>query len=290
MSFAHVWAIDFEFREKDGSLPEPVCCCALDLLSGRQLRLWGSEMRICPFDTGPQSLFVAFYASAEIGCFLALDWSVPELILDLYPEFEIVVNGHRPVAGRGLLGAMAHYGLPHMSPQRKETMRNRVQAGPPYTDTDREEILDYCMEDVTETAALLIAMEPVIGATRTRFGQALLRGRFMAAAARIERVGIPIDTGLFTRIQTHWESLQRSLIDVVDDAYGVFEEGHWRTARFEAMVARRGYALAASGFRPSGSRQGNVPHDGWALPGARTAAAAQEHSELAETARPCGWT
>jgi hypothetical protein len=38
---------------------------------GRQFR------RRPPFDTGRDILFVAYYASAEVGCFLALGWLVP---------------------------------------------------------------------------------------------------------------------------------------------------------------------------------------------------------------------
>ena len=63
----------------------------------------------------------------------------------------------------------------------------------------------------------------------------------MAAAAAMERVGIPVDVELLSRLRTHWRGLQRFLIETVDGAYGVYEDGHFRTARFEAMVERRGY-------------------------------------------------
>ena len=136
---------------------------------------------------------------------------------------------------------MAHYGLAHMAPAEKEALRERILAGPPWSRDDRDAILDYCAEDVEALATLLPVMEPEIASTPLRFGQALLRGRYMAAAASMERVGIPVDVELLARLRTHWRGLQRSLIETVDGAYGVYEDGHFRTARFEAMAERRGY-------------------------------------------------
>ena len=100
--------------------------------------------------------------------------------------------------------------------------------------TDREAILDYCAEDVDALLALLPVMEPAIATSPLRFGQALLRGRYMAAAAAMERSGIPIDVDLLARLRTHWQSLKRLLIEQVDGAYGVYEDGNFRTALFEA--------------------------------------------------------
>ena len=53
----------------------------------------------------------AYYASAEIGCHLALSWPVPERILDLFTEFRNHTNGIPTTNGAGLLGALANYGL-----------------------------------------------------------------------------------------------------------------------------------------------------------------------------------
>ena len=64
-----------------------------------------------PYSTGPISLFVAYYASAEIGCHLALASQVPERVLDLFTEFRNHTNGLPTPSGNGLLGALAFYGL-----------------------------------------------------------------------------------------------------------------------------------------------------------------------------------
>ena len=78
LPFTEIWAVDFEFGAKAGENPEPVCLVAWELRSGRKLRLWRDEFGSAPpYPTGPDVLFVAYYASAEIGCHLALGWPVP---------------------------------------------------------------------------------------------------------------------------------------------------------------------------------------------------------------------
>ena len=86
LPFREIWACDFEFSAPDGERPTPLCMVAIELKSGREIRLWADELaRLpeAPFNTGPDSLFVAFYASAELGCFLALNWPLPVRVLDL---------------------------------------------------------------------------------------------------------------------------------------------------------------------------------------------------------------
>ena len=87
-----------------------------------------------------------------------------------------------PVSGAGLLGALAHYGLDSIGTVEKDEMRDLILRGGPWTDAERQAILDYCESDVVALARLLPAMLPEIDLPR-----ALLRGRYMAAAARMER-------------------------------------------------------------------------------------------------------
>ena len=78
LPFNEVWCVDFEFSMKAGERPDPVCLVAWELRSGRKLRLWRDEFGLAPpYSTGPDVLFVAYYASAEIGCHLALGWPKP---------------------------------------------------------------------------------------------------------------------------------------------------------------------------------------------------------------------
>ena len=226
--FAEIWAVDFEFGSNPGENPEPVCLVAWELRSGRKLRLWRDEFGAAPpYPTGPDALFVAYYASAEIGCHLALGWPVPKRALDLFTEFRNHTNGVPTISGAGLLGALAHHGLDGIGAIEKDEMRDLVLRGGPWTDAERQAILDYCESDVEALARLLPAMLPHIDLPR-----ALLRGRSMVAAARMERNGIPIDVETLEQLRAHWSDIQDQLIAEVDLEYGVYEGRTFKADRF----------------------------------------------------------
>ena len=84
-----------------------------------------------------QALFVAYYASAELGCFLALGWPMPARILDLFAEFRAATNGRRTPCGAGLLGAMVWHGLDGMAADEKDAMRALAMRGGPYSADER---------------------------------------------------------------------------------------------------------------------------------------------------------
>ena len=104
--FTEVWLVDTEFRQPPGERPEPLCLVARELRSGRLMRLWKDELRHCaqaPFNTGPSALFVAYLASAELGCFRELGWPIPHNVLDLYAEFRLLRSGRSTPCGYSLL-------------------------------------------------------------------------------------------------------------------------------------------------------------------------------------------
>jgi hypothetical protein len=88
LPYRQVWAVDFEFTAPVGEQPYPLCCVARELKSRRLVRCWldPDHPALPPYDLSPDALFVAFLASAELGCHLALDWSFPARVLDLYVE------------------------------------------------------------------------------------------------------------------------------------------------------------------------------------------------------------
>jgi DNA polymerase-1 len=139
-SFRRVTLVDFEFTAPPGERPRPICCVARDYESGRTTRLWESDLRRAlraPYPVDRDALVVAYYASAEIGCHLALGWPVPEQVLDLFAEFRGATNGRPTVAGNGLLGALVHFGLDAMSATEKTGMRNLAQRGGPWTGAEQ---------------------------------------------------------------------------------------------------------------------------------------------------------
>jgi DNA polymerase I len=234
LSFREIWAVDFEFGSEPGENPEPVCLVASELRSGRKVRLWRDEFGTAPpYPTGSTALFVAYYASAEIGCHLTLGWPVPERVLDLFTEFRNRTNGVPTENGSGLLGALAYHGLDGIGAVEKDEMRALILRGGPWSDAERAAILDYCESDVAALARLLPAMLPQIDLPR-----ALLRGRYMVAVARMERNGVPIDTETFSRLKDHWLDIQDQLIADIDANYGVFDGRTFKRDRFAALLVR----------------------------------------------------
>jgi DNA polymerase-1 len=173
-AFREIVLADFEFAAPPGEQPDPVCLVARELRSGHQFRCWRDQLGSAPpYATGSNVLFVAFYASAELGCYHALGWRMPERVLDLFTEFRNHTNGLSTPAGASLLGALAYFGLDSVGASEKDVMRALIMAGGPWTDDERRAILDYCSEDVAALERLLSAMLPHIDLPR-----ALLRGRY----------------------------------------------------------------------------------------------------------------
>jgi len=129
------------------------------------------------------------------------------ILLDLYVEFRNLTNGKPPPAGSSLLGALVYHGLDAMDAAEKKEMRELVLRGGPWTAEEQAQLLAYCEEDVDALARLLPRM-----AARIDLPRALLRGRFMKAAARIEDCGVPVDTTALATLRAHWTGIQEHLI------------------------------------------------------------------------------
>ena len=221
LPYSEIWLADFEFQALDGERPTPHCSALpRELRSNRLVRALAGRRR-----TGPPALrrrrrFVVrrvLRGNAELGCGLALDWPAPVRILDLFAEFRCLTNDLPVPCGNGLLGALAYFGLPALDAAEKRSMRELAIRGGPFTAAEQTDLLDYCQSDVDALARLLPAMIAKIDLRR-----ALLRGRYMAAAARMERNGVPIDTDALARIRDGWERIKGRLIAAVDADYSVF--------------------------------------------------------------------
>ena len=91
----------------------------------------------------PDTLFIAYYASAELGCYLALNWPFPARIVDLCAEFRCLTSGLAVPSGHGLLGAMAYFGLDGMAAVEKEAMHQLAMRGGPYTAQEQHTYFYY---------------------------------------------------------------------------------------------------------------------------------------------------
>jgi hypothetical protein len=235
-AFREIVLADFEFESRRGDRPVPVCLVAHELRSGNRFRIFQDQFgSASPYASGSDVLFVAYYASAELGCYRALDWPMPERILDLFTEFRDRTNGLPTPAGAKLLGALTYFGIDGMNATEKKELQEAIGNGTWRNRFSAEDILDYCEQDVAALGRLLPVMLPQIDLPR-----ALLRGRYMAAVAAMEFAGTPIDTEMLAQLRAGWTEIQDQLITEIDGDYGVFDGRTFKADWFAAWLARNG--------------------------------------------------
>jgi DNA polymerase I len=233
--YCEIWLVDFEFTNLPGERPVPVCMVAREFSSNRLVRTFENGFESAPpFAIDAGALFVAYYASAELGCFRALGWPMPARILDLCAEYKLHRSGLRRKDEQArLLDALAHFGLDAIDAVEKGEMQKAIGSGTWHGRYSEEEILDYCQTDVDALARLLPVMLPRIDLPR-----ALFRGRYMAAAAAIEWAGSPIDTPMLGLFREHWTGIQDQLIEKIDAGYGVFDGRTFKVSRWANFLER----------------------------------------------------
>lgn len=234
--FKEIWFVDFEFSSSPGERPIPICLVALEKKTGQVLKIWQDDLQSMdepPYSIGPDSLFVAFYASAEMGCHLALRWPMPKNVLDLFVEFRNLTNGRQTPCGNSLLGALAWFGFKSIDAAEKDGMRDLALRGGPYTSDEKVALLEYCESDVQALYRLFLQMAPLIDLPR-----AILRGCYMKAVAEIERNGVPIDVKMLNRFHKYWDVIQKKLIRKIDSEYGIFNGLTFKRTLFENWLKK----------------------------------------------------
>jgi hypothetical protein len=247
-SFERVYVIDTEFHDRHGLPGGPVVPVALQAYEIRSRR-WVSLFFENP-DTSyanpldPNALFVTFNAAAEWNFYLSLAWDLPKNCLDLYIEFKNLVSGLKPPAqfrhpknpdkwNSSLLGVALWCGLSVRSAIHKESARRLIQRGHPYEAADRQLILDYCRDDVIDTALVCKALLPRIG----NIPQAIFRAHFMRPVAKIQRAGIPVDAEAYEKLVENREALKLQLVSQLNGSpTNIFEGATLKYHKLEAMV------------------------------------------------------
>jgi hypothetical protein len=210
LNFREIWCVDFQHDRRAGENPIPKALAALEVRSGRHLFVEGSELTrrgSGPIPTSPDAVVVTFGAPALLGCFLSLGWDLPSRVIDLEAEFRWHVSGLNDLKDWSLDKAVDFYG-----------------AGTPG-------------HKVETLANLLNRMLPVLDPPH-----ALLRGRYTAAVAHMERTGIPIDTDMLAALRANWWHMKGRLIERVDRDCGVFDGHHFSPHRWRQWLKRHGIA------------------------------------------------
>jgi hypothetical protein len=248
-SFEQIIFADFEFVSKPGERPDVVCLSWHEWPSRQTYRLWRDQLADRPpYRIDDKVLFVCFVGNAELGCHLALNWPLPANVLDLNAEFRNITNGRtvpyddEKKKRKSLLVALAYYKLDRIGSKQKDSMRDRIMKGWPFSEKEREEILLYCTSDVDAMVRLLPKMLPEI-----ELDIALHRGEFVAVSAGMEHRGVPIDMEIFPQLADKhaWRYVRDAMVPMIDAQYGVYVKGpdgdwHFNMERFEAYCVREG--------------------------------------------------
>jgi DNA polymerase I len=260
LPFEELWAVDTEFYpgpglangSREGDAPTPLCLVALEMRSGRIVRLWQDDFGpFPPYRLDAGALIMGYMVSAELGSHIALGWGRPACALDPYIEFRHHVNdGAAKAAERekgffSLDGALCYFHENGVDTAHKKEMRDRILQGPPFTADERTAILAYCEEDVRALARLVKHIIPTIRS----LPHAMMRAHFQWATAQQERRGVPLDAVQLDRIRRQWTAIRGALVSEMDTPYGIYEfaDGvpHWRKHRFADYVQRNGMVWPA---------------------------------------------
>jgi DNA polymerase I len=258
--FGTVVVCDFEYEVASGDLPDVLCMVAhvLDenLQHVRTVRLWRGEFgSVPPFDIGPDSLFVAYSAWAEMTCFKVLGWEFPKYIFDEHTAYLAASNillPHSPDEIRKkprkrLSDACRAYDLEGWERIDKEAIQKAIGDGTWRGRYSPEEILDYCAEDVRMEALLLRAQ--LCGRPRllpADVPRVLHWSNYSAKCiALIQARGMPIDMHLWNLVQENKSAVIGALLRRFDPSHGDEDriytpEGEWSYQRFEQWLRRTG--------------------------------------------------
>ena len=261
--FEEIVPVDFEFNGGDGNRPNVLCVVAHELRSGRRFRLRYDQLGPNPpYRIDNKTLVVAYYASAELTCHLALGWPLPANILDLFIEFRRLTNNSadkQPPAG--LLNALDFFKLDSVGIVSKEHWRDVILRGGPWSEEEWVGILDYCESDVEALERLL----PVIPIANP--GHSLIHGSYMRADAWMRHRGIPIDKPLFDTMSAHWEELRQELIDDLNTRHPFFDGPVFHKKLLERWaIAHTGSVLATHTNGSTCNRRRNLTRIGQRRP------------------------
>ena len=80
-NFKNVVVYDYEFKITDGNPPSPVCVVYKELHSQKIIKQWLlNEVPRSPFNSS-DTLYIAHFSNAEVGCDIALGYEKPKYIV-----------------------------------------------------------------------------------------------------------------------------------------------------------------------------------------------------------------
>ncbi len=216
-SFTGVMIVVFAVSQKLGEPVAPVQLAAKDLRLNNTIQIGMPKLggiRRPPYPTGPKTLVVAIDAREVIACHLALGWRLPERIVDLLIEIKNLDNGK---VGQSVGGALLRYRLSLTGAlgvaKSHEQLRQKIGA------------IERLFNAMLQTLDL---------------PRALLRGRYLAAVARMEIAGVPVDNVAIKNLAKIWPSARAHIIELIDAPFGAYRGARFDPAAFAALINDRG--------------------------------------------------
>jgi hypothetical protein len=224
----------------------------------RTIRMWREgllDLTRPPFDIGPNTLFVAYSAWAELTCFKVRSWPFPVHIFDLHTAYLAASNlllpydpdETRKKPRKNLAAACRAYDIEGWENIDKETIAEEIGRGN-WRRYGQQAVFDYCEEDVKKSAELLRAM---LRPHRNRLAipntdLILHWSNYSAKAiALIQAKGMPIDVELWNLAQENKPPVIRELLRQLDPSHTSDDpiytlDGQWSYARFEQWLVNAG--------------------------------------------------
>ena len=162
--YRDIFGVDTEWGFREGlvdheSAFRPVVFCVVRFRGDARLAFWGCDPQLRQFlAENPDALFVAHNATAEMKYILRIGAPIPGNWYDTMVAERHHTN--QPNPERVSLSASLHRrGLPHLAPQVKEELRQRILhlQFDPDDPRDRRDIEEYCLSDCDGCLALFRA-------------------------------------------------------------------------------------------------------------------------------------
>jgi hypothetical protein len=203
LPFREIWVADGEWYPGPGlanggvhgDQATPYCLCAYEIRSHRLIKLRQRDLgRFPPYRLDGESLFVTYMLSADYGgIHLPLGWGKPAFAYDAYVEFRHVTNDaaarseDRKDNFYSLAGALRFFGEDELNVAHKKDTRDRIMQGPPFTEAEEHEHLEYCAADTLALARLL----PHLISLTSSLKHAHVRAEVQWGIAQQEWRGVP---------------------------------------------------------------------------------------------------
>jgi DNA polymerase I len=259
--FRTIIVVDFEYEAGGGEIPNVLCMVAYVLDENLRhvdtIRRWRGEFGSTPpFDIGPDSLVVGYSLWAELTCFLVLEWRFPVHVFDLHTAFlassNILLPWHpdevRIKQRKRLSDACCAYGIKGWENIDKPDIAKAIGEGR-WREYGREAVLQYCEEDVRNSAELLRRQISGYGHRKSVEPQLVMHwSEYSAkAVARVQARGMPIDMPLWNLVQANKLAVIGALISRFDPSQGSTNpiysaEGEWSNERFANWLTSVGIA------------------------------------------------